>query len=475
MLDASRTERKPDATAADGYAGGVWSDSATRGLAIFAALGCLGASALAWWVPGPALETTRPTPLHYTGSWLRGDARFDSWKPMREAREILRSPGRKSLYERIWFKRRMKFQYPPSSLLLLAPLEALPLGNGTSDAVLNSLSWLAVLATAGVVARILVLCVRRAGPASRSSQRWLAVLAVGLSLTFYPLLRGYFLGQIQTWIDLLSALLIWAWLAERPGLAGVCAGLACAIKPPRAGLLLWGALRREWRFDAGLLATAGAALALAVAAYGLENHTDYLRMVRVMSRQGESYYPNQSMNGLLHRALHNGPNLEWQPHRFAPYHGAVFAGTLLSSALWIGVALFWRRPRGRGAGPEDLGAALLGFTLASPIVWDHHYGVALPLFAVALPAVLARARGRPWPVAALGLAYLLVASDFPGVHALARTPWSFLQSFTFFGGVLLLALLVRLRGQGAEPPSGAGSGASAGRPGSRTDSAPGRA
>ena len=40
-------------------------------------------------------------------------------------------------------------------------------------------------------------------------------LAVAISLAFYPLVRSVYLGQLQTWIDLLFAALVWAWLADR--------------------------------------------------------------------------------------------------------------------------------------------------------------------------------------------------------------------------------------------------------------------
>ena len=92
-------------------------------------------------------------------------------------------------------------------------------------------------------------------------------------------------------------------------------------------------------------------------------------------------------------------------------------------------------------------------TIASPIVWTHHYGVFLPLFALTLPVVLETRRGRRLNLAVLAVSYLLVANNYRVVNRLfAETSVNFVQSYVFFGGLLFLGLLYRLRAPAERSP-----------------------
>ncbi|MBE3143482.1 MAG: hypothetical protein IMZ61_06095, partial [Planctomycetes bacterium] len=44
-------------------------------------------------------------------------------------------------------------------------------------------------------------------------------------------------------------------------------------------------------------------------------------------------------------------------------------------AVLILGALFWQRKTDRPAGVIDLSLATLSFTIASPVAWEHHYGI----------------------------------------------------------------------------------------------------
>ena len=102
-----------------------------------------------------------------------------------------------------------------------------------------------------------------------------------------------------------------------------------------------------------------------------------------VSRLGEAYLPNQSPNGLLHRLLGNGVSERWLPAVYPPYHLVVHAGTLVVSAGLL-LAALWRPPPSARGGAMDLCAAMLATLLASPIAWEHHHGLLLPVFAVLL-------------------------------------------------------------------------------------------
>lgn len=437
----------------------------TRALALFALVNCLVINLALFYSPW---QRQYYTVLCYTAVFFKQIAHDDSWRPMRAALRYLDDPGEKPLYQQVFFERRVKFQYPPTSLLPLEPLRRSPFGDLTSDRALNRISWWAVWAMALIVARIFVLCsARELGPTGRDRHTgyWLqALLAVVFTLTFYPLVRSYYGGQIQTWIDLLFAALLWAWLEDRKGLSGALAGIICIIKPTLLLLALWALLRRHWSFLLGGALTAAFAGSVSLWLYGWANHVDYLAALSFISQHGESFHANQSVNGTLNRMLFNGNNRAWEAHLFAPYHPLVYAGTTLSSLGLIASALFFRRRESETAPLSDLLVATLSFTLAAPIVWEHHYGALLPMFAAALPAVLgARPLGRP-TLAALAISYALVANNFRVLNRLADTHWNFLQSYVFYGGLLLLAVLYRLRRAQAADRRSANSSASSSTP-----------
>src|SRR5262249_44546416 len=87
------------------------------------------------------------------------------------------------------------------------------------------------------------------------------VLAVACTLTFYPAVKAFTLGQIQVWINGLFALALLCFAAGRKTVSGALLGLICLIKPHYGVFLLWAALRREWRFAGACVVVGGIGLA----------------------------------------------------------------------------------------------------------------------------------------------------------------------------------------------------------------------
>ena len=54
-------------------------------------------------------------------------ANWDSWEPMRQALEYVRASSTDSLYQEVFFKQAVKFQYPPTALLPILGLQSLGL------------------------------------------------------------------------------------------------------------------------------------------------------------------------------------------------------------------------------------------------------------------------------------------------------------------------------------------------------------
>jgi hypothetical protein len=421
-----------------------------RGLVLFAGL-CLVISFVQYFVLGhvSSLNFTRQFLL-----WHRMTA-DDSWGPMHHALQYFLSGGDQTIYAAVFFGAGEKFQYPPLSLVLIWPFAKLPYDPATSNFTLNVTSWIAVLATAVVVAAIFRAACRRYLPA-HPVNRWpeqplLLCLTALFTFTYFPIVHAFHFGQIQTWINFLFSAIVLAWMTDRKALAGLLAALICVMKPQFGLLLLWGALRGQWRFTAWFAGAALIFLVLSVAIFGVANHVDYLGLLSYLSRHGESLILNQSFNGLLHRLLHNGAVVfdeyarlgagEWVP----PYNRWVHIGTLASTVLIVALALFWRRREHERDSLGDLLIAALSFTLASPIAWTHHYGVLLPMFAVALPAALGSPRLGSGTLAALAVAYVLTGNFFKETERLADTPVNFLISYMYFGALLLLWQLYRLR------------------------------
>jgi hypothetical protein len=271
-----------------------------------------------------------------------------------------------------------------------------------------------------------------------------AVISAGFTLTFYPVMKACTLGQIQVWLNSIFAVALLAWMLGRKAISGVLIGLICLLKPHFGIFLIWALVRREWPFIIAFGATVGVGLAASVFTFGWANHFDYLRVLSYLGERGEAYYPNQSVNGLLNRLMSVGDpqhynNLKFEIEKFAPFNRWVYGATVVSSSAILLAAIAWRdRAEDRVADFCRMAASL---TIASPIAWEHHYGIFLPIYAVMLPMVI-HDRGR---IFWLIVSYILVSNFFPITNLLASTYWNLAQSYLFFGAIILLVLLYTQR------------------------------
>jgi len=227
-----------------------------------------------------------------------------------------------------------------------------------------------------------------------------------------------------------------------------------------AFVALWALLRAQRRFVAAFAAVGLFGLTLSVARYGIAPHIEYLDVLRFLTQHGESFWPNQSVNGLLHRWLGNGHNLTfytpgsefWLEH-FPPYHPAVYLCTVASSILLLLAALRAPRRREERGGPLDLAFACIAATVAAPIAWTHHYGVLLPIFLIVYHAAHQRRLGN-WFMAALAFCYLLAANLSSSTRQLAATAWNPLQSYVLFAALGLMVLVAMARERGVAESDG---------------------
>lgn len=390
----------------------------------------------AWLVTHRWIISNFPSPsvLNYARLWVMSAASGlpavdsgDSWRPMRFALDWFHQHPGGRLYEQLFMIDRIKFQYPLSSLLPLHALSVLGIAPAYAD--LNRVNfWL--VAVNVFVAGAFTFTMARRSPAYAPLRWQFAIVGALSGLLFYPLLRAYHLGQVQVWINVLFALSALAWLSGRKQLAGVMIGSICLLKPQFAMFMLWGLLRREWHFLAGWLAVISLGLLASLAVFGLQNHLDYIAVLRALSRSGEAFIANQSFNGLLNRLFTTSDPAVWHPNGFPPFHPGIYAGTLLTSGAIIGAALLVPLGGKSASGLLDFLGAALSFTIASPIAWDHHYGI-LPVIYIAMMFVLLERRassGTSSGLATLAASYLLTGHWLGG-------------SWTLWGALALLGLI----------------------------------
>src|SRR5262249_2639154 len=97
----------------------------------------------------------------------------------------------------------------------------------------------------------------------------------------------------------------------------------------------------------------------------------------------------------------------------------------------------------------DLALVALAATIASPVAWEHHYGILPPIFALLFPHLYRDESSRRWAVPLLGVAYLLTSNFYEDANRLASSRLNVLQSYVLAGGLLVLGLLAYARSAGA--------------------------
>ena len=290
---------------------------------------CLLGGVLASAVVALAAGEPRETSLGYLRIVLSAHAGEDSWMPMLRASAFLREHPDHPLYQSVFFGQHVKFQYPLTALLPLdLPQWLLGLSPEGVVAIFQIVSRLSLAAIAVVFFQLFMGALQSPGGGrelrlpARSTGALLGLSLLSVAL-FYPLLRSEYHGQIQTLMTLAAGLALLAWQRDQPRLAGLMMALCCIIKPQWGVVVLWALLRRQWQFALVATGVTAAAGLLAVGVYGWGNVMDYLSVVSFLGRHGESYFINQSVNGLMHRLFFNGVNLQgaglvWSGTDFPP-------------------------------------------------------------------------------------------------------------------------------------------------------------
>lgn len=413
------------------------------------ALSILGALSAAISSLAPGIEVpNRSAGFYAVWAFVRQPG-CDSWCVMEVASELLAKNCEANLFQTMFFDWKMKFQYPPTSLLgwdLLRWMLSFIKAEAHLMRAVNLLMF-AALTFSGLLSAMLLRSewTNAKGTAPTESRIGTFLFLVGgivLAFLFYPLTRSLVLGQAQTGLTLLGIASLLLWSRGSFSASGALVGLCCVVKPQLGVAIVWAAIRKRWGFVLGVASVAVVAGASAWLAYGFRHFLDYLPVLRFLSRHGEAFYANQSINGILNRFLETAEPLVWDFHEFPPYHPFVHWGTFASALAIIAFALLWHRKREVRA--PDLGISLLLVTMASPIAWEHHYGILLGVLAVVAPSILVSkplGKATPWT---LGLCWVLASQNFPILTLLDGNPWTELgMNNLFLGTVGILGLAIR--------------------------------
>jgi alpha-1,2-mannosyltransferase len=384
----------------------------------------------------------RSTPLAHAFHTYRGDIFWDSWKPMKRAYDHIRAHPDIPVYSELFFRQHVKFQYPVSSLLILTPFGAADLDGETIYRLLGALSVVPlaiVLVVCGMLAVSLLERGARDGELPTTSARWSVVsVTVIMAACFYPVYRAYYLGQVQLWIDALLVLGFWCYWSGYLRWTGVLLGVSALIKPQYVLFLVWAVLRRRWTVAAGFLAVFIPGSVVSVGIFGWENNVQYFSVLSYLSMHGESFFANQSVNGLLNRLLQTGPSLIFQENAFPAFHPVVYAMTISTSVIIVACSFILPLRWGGGGSLIDFSIILLTCTMASPIAWEHHYGVLLPIIILMFTRL---DHFRLTERLVLYVSFLAVVADHSWTNRFADGWHCILQSYLFFGALCIMVLL----------------------------------
>jgi len=284
--------------------------------------------------------------------------------------------------------------------------------------------------------------------------RWERLWVILLLAAFYPLRWMLVCVQAQSFVTLFVALVVLMYATGRQVPAGVFLALAACIKPYLALLLLFAAFRRRWRLIFAAVITAGVIISASIFVVGITPWRIYLtKMLPIMS-QGTGFYPNQSINGIVHRWLGNFSFV------LGPKSFAVMLASRIAAVVFICLSIC-PRPFRQNKPPQDsyevikqnpgplpqvfllravdVSIAILAITMSSPIAWEHYYAWSIVLFSICLAIIVCSALPRGL-LSLLACSYLLLGTYWVPVQAAISGPLSVINSAQFFGAVLLLAV-----------------------------------
>lgn len=345
------------------------------------------------------------------------------------------------------------FVYPPFFALLLIPLAWLDFQSAWLLFTLASHAafWIALLTIVSLVRRD-----------ESHTAAWLGILTV-LAAAFFPLLKNYTAGQMNTFLLLIIALAAYLYHRGAKIQTGLLLGFGASLKVAPAFLLLYFAWKREWRILAAGLTFLAAAFFISLAVLGIEPHLAFLHEVRQMgygsstwAQYGQHFHVephNQSPSALWYRLLTDNPVT--QGIMDSPWLAKAFS--YLTAAGIFAFLLAWTPRTDREQFLEEYSMWTLAMLLLPSLMWDHYLVQAVLAIAVMLRLLL-EGKTRAALLLGLGLALVLVPTVYDRPSAYFEQPiflqgWATLAMPVKLYGLLMLAVYLALHRKPAANPT----------------------
>jgi hypothetical protein len=291
---------------------------------------------------------------------------------------------------------------------------------------------------------------------NKSHAGWRVAWIAFMGLTFQPVLDNMWHGNISALIFACFCLSYWLLRRNRPLFAGLVLGLIVPLKFYPGLFVFYFAWRRNWSFVAGTVISSVVIFVLSLLTTGWAGNLAYFQMIWAELRSGGiPAFNNQSIAGFLLHAFTQGDVNGWQ-NMSVPVSLTIVRLVLVLALVGAVVWALRRRPEGTAdptlAQDLDLALVISVMLLASPITWYHYYIWLLFPLIVMLDVFLSTAAGNTRRMVWLAIGYgLVVVQGISMIRPFAaqaiQDVWVLrvLLSSSFFGAVVLTALLLRLR------------------------------
>ena len=111
----------------------------------------------------------------------------------------------------------------------------------------------------------------------------------------WDVIRGYSLGNAQTFLSFGFALLLLLWTTGRERSAGAVAAILTAVKPQFILLLIWMLVRKRWGAAWAFLVCGAMLIGTSVAVFGWHNNLDYIGVLAGLSHKAQSRHGTSDM------------------------------------------------------------------------------------------------------------------------------------------------------------------------------------
>ncbi|SEK36142.1 glycosyltransferase 87 family protein [Streptacidiphilus jiangxiensis] len=300
------------------------------------------------------------------------------------------------LYQGRYTGAQLPFTYPPFAAMVFTA--------ATLVSFAHAQVLMAAMTVVGVFA-VAWLCWGRLGYPASAGRVGAALLVGAVGMWTEPVQQTLYFGQVN--VLLMLVVVADLCLADGNRLKGVGVGLAAGFKLVPGIFILYLLLTRRFRAAAVSVGVLVATVGIAYALFPTESGQYWGGLFLDSNRVGPiGYLGDQSLHGLVYRALHGGPDVQavW----------AVLAALVAALGLWVAT-------RQHRAGRELLGVLATAVTglLVSPISWSHHWVWVVPALVLLADVALRRRSGllRAAP-AAVALFFAAWPRDISGLGVL---------------------------------------------------------